>query len=260
MNYDQLSDAAIAAHDRQRELPSEAHDALFNSLADRLTSSNLCLDAGVGTGSYAIPLAERGVSLVGLDVSRAMLAALKVKCGGRAPVPLVRGDLTCLPFADNVFGATLAASIFHLIPTWHVALDELMRVVYPGGLLLVNLGSTGTLPEASRLVMQQFRALLGESDTGSVGPQDVTEFHEALVVRGATEQPRIEIRFRRRVSLGDLINWQEHNVFARPSTLSQDHVSAAAASVREWARGEFGSLEMTQESERTLAFRIYETR
>lgn len=258
MIYDQLSDAAIAAHDRQRALPPDAYEALFQALAAQMRGRGLCLDAGVGTGSYALPLAARGVPLVGVDVSRAMLAALRAKCGGQAPFPLVRGDLTRLPFADGVFGAVLAASVFHLIPAWRVALDELLRVVRPGGLLLIGLGSTGTLPESTRLIMERFYALLGESATTPVGPRDVAEFHEAMVMHGATEEPSIEMRFQRTVSLGSVIDWQEHNVFARPSTITQDQASRAAASVREWAGAAFGSLDTMQESERTITFHIYQ--
>jgi SAM-dependent methyltransferase len=259
MAYDELSDAAIAVHDRQRELPPEARDALFHGLAAHLRGRDPCLDAGIGTGSIALPLRERGVSLVGVDISRAMLAALRAKCGGQEPFPIVRGDLTRLPFADSMFEAVLAASVFHLIPAWRVALDELLRVVRPGGLLLVSLGSTGSAPETTRLVMQRFYAMLGESATIPIGPQDEAEFHEAMVARGAVAMPPLKVQFRRVDSLGGAIDWQEHNVFARPSSITQDQASRAAASVRKWAQDEFGSLDTMQESERTITFHIYQT-
>jgi len=259
MTYDELGDAAIAAHDRQRDLPPDAHEALFDGLVARLRHRGPCLDAGVGTGSIALPLAERGVPLVGVDLSRAMLAALRTKCGGAAPFPLVRGDLTRLPFADGVFGAVLAANVFHLIPAWRVALDELLRVVYPDGVLLLNLGSTGSVPEATQLVMERFFALLGERGTSLTGPRDEVEFHEAMVARGVVAMPPLDVRFRRVGSLGDVIDWQEHNVFARPSSITQEEASRAAAAVREWASDEFGALDLVQESERTITFSCYET-
>lgn len=258
MIYDEISDAAIASHDRQREFPPEAHDALFDGLTLLLRDRAPCLDAGTGTGSIALPLLERGVSLVGIDISRAMLAALQAKTGEQAPLPLVRGDLARLPFADDAFAAAIAANVFHVIPAWRVALDELFRVVRSRGLLLFNLGSTGTPTKATRLVTKRFYAMLHDDTITPIGPRDAAEFHEELVMRGAIAKPSLEIRFQQTVSLDDIIARLEHNVFSRPATIDQDQASRAAATVRRWAHGEFGSLDVMQESERTLTVHIYE--
>lgn len=143
MADDHLDEAAIAAHDRQRRLPVAAQRALVAGLHAHLHARGPCLDAGIGTGSVALPLVEAGIPIVGVDRSGAMLDALRAKAGGTAPLPLVRGDLLQLPFRTAAFGAALVANVFHLIPAWRTAVAELVRVVAPGGLLLVNLGSGG---------------------------------------------------------------------------------------------------------------------
>ena len=99
-----------------------------------------CLEIGVGTGLIALPLHDAGVRMVGLDLSAAMLRKLAEKSGGRPAFPVLRGDATRLPFRDAVFGGAIARHVLHLIPRWQDAVAELVRVVRPGGVLLLNIG------------------------------------------------------------------------------------------------------------------------
>ena len=65
-----------------------------------LAASGRALELGVGTGTYALPLAARGVEVHGIDSSTAMVDQLRAKDGGEA-MPLTVGD-----FADvDVEGA-----------------------------------------------------------------------------------------------------------------------------------------------------------
>lgn len=57
--------------------------AALNCLT-RLAGAGPLLEAGVGTGRYALPLAARGIAVHGIDASAAMLAALRRKPGGTA--------------------------------------------------------------------------------------------------------------------------------------------------------------------------------
>lgn len=68
------------------------------------------LELGVGTGRLAIPLAERGLQVWGVDASAAMLDRLAAKPGG-ALVTGVQGDLASmrLPAGAPAFGLAFAA-------------------------------------------------------------------------------------------------------------------------------------------------------
>jgi SAM-dependent methyltransferase len=59
-------------------------------LAD-LAGTGPALELGIGTGRIAIPLAERGVAVTGVDASEAMVARLRARPGG-ATIPVVMGD------------------------------------------------------------------------------------------------------------------------------------------------------------------------
>jgi SAM-dependent methyltransferase len=58
-----------------------------------LTGGGTALELGVGTGRLAVPLAARGVHIVGVDASTAMIERLRAKPGGDKVVAMV-GDMT----------------------------------------------------------------------------------------------------------------------------------------------------------------------
>jgi SAM-dependent methyltransferase len=74
----------------------------------RLAGRRPALELGVGTGRLAIPLAARGVDVVGLDSSPAMLERLASKPGGER-VEAVLGDMADPPLGDRRFGLVFVA-------------------------------------------------------------------------------------------------------------------------------------------------------
>jgi ubiquinone/menaquinone biosynthesis C-methylase UbiE len=52
------------------------------SFLKELTGAGPALELGIGTGRVALPLADAGVEVQGIDSSRAMLAKLRAKPGG----------------------------------------------------------------------------------------------------------------------------------------------------------------------------------
>lgn len=63
------------------------------------------LDLGCGDGRHLEPLATAGLAVVGLDLSAPLLRAARSRPGS---LPLVRGDMRTLPFADGRFAAVLS--------------------------------------------------------------------------------------------------------------------------------------------------------
>jgi SAM-dependent methyltransferase len=68
-------------------------DAAVAKLAE-LAGEGPALELAIGTGRVALPLAERGIEVHGIDTSQAMVAKLREKPGG-AEIPVTIGD-----FAD----------------------------------------------------------------------------------------------------------------------------------------------------------------
>ncbi|WP_306369490.1 class I SAM-dependent methyltransferase [Nocardiopsis sp. CC223A] len=95
------------------------------------------LEVAVGTG-HDLPYYPDGVELTGLDLSPRMLAAARRRASalGR-PVTLVEGDAQDMPFDDGGFDTVLCALALCAIPDQRRALEEMHRVLRPGGLLLL---------------------------------------------------------------------------------------------------------------------------
>ncbi|MGH7223011.1 MAG: methyltransferase domain-containing protein [Gemmataceae bacterium] len=99
------------------------------------------LDVGCGTGEDARAMARRvapGGRVVAVDGSQSMIATAQRRaeeCG--LPVAFQVADAHQLPFADNSFDAARADRIFMHLESPAQALRDMMRVVRPGGRVLV---------------------------------------------------------------------------------------------------------------------------
>lgn len=97
------------------------------------------LDAACGTGRYAIPLAQAGARVTGIDVSEVMLDLARQKASEHGlSVDLRAADLRQLPFPDASFDVTVCALALCHLPELRQAASELSRVLRPGGRLIVS--------------------------------------------------------------------------------------------------------------------------
>jgi SAM-dependent methyltransferase len=132
--------AAVAA-----ALPEQARAERERSFWQALAGSfgwRKVVDAGCGAGFHLRLLRELGVEAVGFDAALAALA-------GHLTSAVVGGDLLHPPLADGVFDAALClGNTFSLLPSRAVqreGLGALMRLVRPGGVVLLQGEDVGTL-------------------------------------------------------------------------------------------------------------------
>lgn len=90
---------------------------------------------GVGTGLDLPHLAVQH-RYVGLDLTAAMLARARPRAAGLHFTPL-RGDVQRLPFHDASFDVAVLHLILAVVPAPTLCLAEAVRVLKPGGQLLV---------------------------------------------------------------------------------------------------------------------------
>ena len=113
----------------------KAATAAINSLGGRI------LDVGVGTG-LELPMFSQNVRVTGIDLSEPMLvvARKRVKELGLANVEaLTAMDAMNIAFPDGEFDAAVAPYVLTTVPDPARLLDEMIRVVKPGGeIVLVN--------------------------------------------------------------------------------------------------------------------------
>jgi demethylmenaquinone methyltransferase/2-methoxy-6-polyprenyl-1,4-benzoquinol methylase len=119
------------------------------------------LDLATGTGDIAFALASCGARTVGLDVTRRMieLARAKATPGAVAPAFLV-GDMLALPFPEHSFEIVTAGYGLRNVPHLALAIDEIRRVLKPGGQML-SLDFNRPAGAAVRTIYLQYLTLVG---------------------------------------------------------------------------------------------------
>jgi demethylmenaquinone methyltransferase/2-methoxy-6-polyprenyl-1,4-benzoquinol methylase len=98
-----------------------------------LSRHTRALDLACGTGDITFEVAARGALAVGLDLTPRMIELARQK--GSRPRFLV-GDMAALPFADASFDVVTTGYGLRNVPELERAIDEIARVLRPGGVLL----------------------------------------------------------------------------------------------------------------------------
>ena len=248
-------DRAVEYYDRTRALPAEIQAAVTDLLSERLQGRGRVLELGVGTGRMALPLHERGIDLVGADLSEPMMRKLVENAGGRAPFPLVQADALALPLADGAVAAVYLCHVLHLIPRWQDAVAELVRVVRPGGLLLVDLGGAPTL--VGREIHQTFSRFAGV-ERPRPGCTDPDELDRVFVGHRAVPRRLPPIAFAPEYTINGLLERLGSNLFSSTWSLSDEVRTTAVESTRAWAAERFGDLDRRRSEAITIQWRAYE--
>jgi len=107
------------------------------------------LEVGVGTG-ISLPHYAASSTLFGIDISEEMLdrARMRVRQLGLANVEAIQVmDAEALEFPDGAFDVVVAQYVVTAVPNPERALDEFVRVVRPGGLIVIatRIGAEGGL-------------------------------------------------------------------------------------------------------------------
>jgi ubiquinone/menaquinone biosynthesis C-methylase UbiE len=139
--YDRIADHFA----KTREYAWPEVEAFVDDEGDR-RGLDRALDIGCGNARHAELLAEQGAAVVGVDVSRELLATAQRRRRDRGfAADLVHGDAAALPFGANSFSQVVyVATLHHLRPaaTRRRSLAEVGRVLAPGGRALVSAWST----------------------------------------------------------------------------------------------------------------------
>lgn len=96
----------------------------------------ILLDSCCGTGDLAFALERAGARVVGVDFTPEMLVRARRKGAGHA-VRFVAGDALCLPLGDASVDAAAIAFGIRNVADRRAGVREMMRVVRPGGSVIL---------------------------------------------------------------------------------------------------------------------------
>ena len=144
-----------------------------NSLQSTLERSEAqVLDVACGTGDLSFMIFESGKArVVGIDFCRPMLEIANAKASKAGlMVPFVEGDALELPFSDRTFEAATIAFGLRNLTSVETGFKELLRVLKPGGRVVVLEFSKSTTPvlrTVFRIYFTKILPMLGGLISGS---------------------------------------------------------------------------------------------
>ena len=151
---------------------AEAYDAMEhgevdNAFVERVLAlgakNGHFLDVGTGPAQIPILLAQRcpEIRITAIDLSKEMLKIAKRHIAAAAltsRVTLEHVDAKALPYPDNTFDGIISNSIVHHIHDSLRAMQEMSRVVKPGGLVLIRDLVRPETPEAAQAFVDTYAA------------------------------------------------------------------------------------------------------
>lgn len=155
--------------------------------ADRHKSQNI-LDVACGTGDFSIALARyaRKSSVIGVDLSEGMMQKGRekvMKAGLSGSIRMIKGDCEALEFADSSFDAVCAGFGVRNFEHLEQGLMEMLRVLRPGGKLVILELSVPRTPVLKFLYKIYFTKILPSIGGHYSGNKSAYKYLPASVLR-----------------------------------------------------------------------------
>jgi len=100
--------------------------------------SKLAVDIGAGTGFITQGLIQRGLRVIAVDQSEAMLKEMGTKFQGIDTIDYRIGEAENLPIEDKVVDYVFANMYLHHVENPPVAIKEMARILKLGGILVIT--------------------------------------------------------------------------------------------------------------------------
>jgi ubiquinone/menaquinone biosynthesis C-methylase UbiE len=101
-------------------------------------SGRVAADIGCGTGFITEGLVKRGLKVIAVDGSPAMLAQMRQKFSGQGSIDYRLGEAGSLPIPDDAVDYAFANMYLHHVEDPQHAIFEMARIIKPGGILVIT--------------------------------------------------------------------------------------------------------------------------
>ena len=160
--------------------------------------SGRALELGIGTGRIALPLAQRGIPVAGIDISRAMVARLAAKPGGEN-IEVTIGDFAHTRVSGEFSLVYLVFNTIMNLMSQQAQVDCFRNAashLEPGGCFVIEVA----IPDLQRIPVGETTVVFRSDDTGwgldeyDIATQSQTS-HHLDIVDGRIEQFSIPFRY-----------------------------------------------------------------
>ncbi len=248
-------DRAAEYYDETRTTDASSLLAILDLLEEEVCSRGPVLELGVGTGQLALPLAERGAQVIGLDLSADMMAVLRSKATRGPGLPLMQADATRVPVRDASLGGAYARWVLHLVPEWMQALGELDRIVVPGGKVAIE---PGGFSGPFREIYLRYKQMLGDAVV-AVGLSAVDrdeQLDQGFGSLGWVVRREVPVTYDRTVTLREVFEEIPRKRWSWTWRVPDDELVSTTRAVLAWAEDCFGDLDEPLPGEATR-WRVY---
>ena len=240
-------DGMIELYDETRVFDRRCFDSALDFLVERFPPevfSNV-FEPGIGTGRVAIPLAEKGYRITGIDISEWMLALLKKKLTQSRhtlDISFQKADATKLPFPDATFDMAIAVHLFYFIAKWKKAADEILRVVRDDGpVVLMHTGSGTEIP----FLNERYKELCVEQgclirEIGVKSTREVVDYFRCFGCHAKWIRNRWQ--WTSRIQLDKALGYMKSRAYSFTTVAADDIHSMAIERLESELQHRFGSL------------------
>lgn len=106
-------------------------------VAEFIDKNDSVLECACGTGAITEEIAKKCRQVLATDFAEGMLKRASKKCRKYANTSFRQEDITDIKCEDESFDKVVAGNVIHLLPEPEKALNELLRVVRPGGKVII---------------------------------------------------------------------------------------------------------------------------
>ena len=145
----------ISSHNKVIQKYESLHTEIYNDIEQKRLCNTLdlavknihtnskekkALDFGAGAGNLTKHLLALGLTVHAADISRICLSFIKNKIvpdTDRLQTILINGN-NLSNISDNTYDMVATYSVLHHIPNYHLAVQEMIRVLKPGGIIYID--------------------------------------------------------------------------------------------------------------------------
>jgi ubiquinone/menaquinone biosynthesis C-methylase UbiE len=210
--------------------------------------SSYFLDIGTGTGRFARHLAAEGASVVGIDISSAML---KIAGSANSSLSLLKADARKMPFHSEAFSGGMVVHLLHLISDWKQVVREIRRVLLPSAPLYFASESGRHFP--CRDLYFQIASQKGHTRP-NIGAQTVREILDYFEETGASVR-QIDnggLTWEAKIEVEELVNMLERNPFSHLWHISEAEHREIIQELRKCIRQRYTALDRTESAPASL--------
>lgn len=247
-------DSAAATFDRYRTVPDQALLAIRRTIWDSAgrPESSRVLDLGAGTGRFGQAFVEAGDSYIGVDVSLPMLREFQAR---NANACLVQADGGRLPFRGASFHVVLLMHVLSGAENWRNLLCEAVRVIVPGGFVVVG-HTTGSMAGVDARMKRQLNHILGRLGASwADGKKSREEPLEWLHLGASRRMQMTAASWTAQRTPREFLD--RHRNGARFSVLPIDVQEDALNDLGRWAEKTFGSIDKAFSDEFNFVLHIF---